>query len=330
LEWYGVTAFAMLVLAGRIGAWENYFFEALAVACVFLGFQISQSSLSNFQLPISNFQFVLPILLIVQLALMWRDHDPRIAANLMAESFPANQQLSELLKRTPGVVISEDMGALAMSGKMVPFYTFQYSMLARSGKWDQNWELNGLRDGVFPLVILENGTREDVDHYRRFTREFVSALDRYYARSQAIGKYEIYTPAPPLKLQSADFGDAIALVGWNAQPETLQPGTLKLDVVWQAQRAMERRYKAFVTLEKLDGNKVTQDDHEPRHGDYPTTHWAANEMARETYSLNIPNDLSPGKYALKAGWYDFDTGDRLEVAGSADNTIVLATYEVKN
>ncbi|MCX7839952.1 MAG: glycosyltransferase family 39 protein, partial [Anaerolineae bacterium] len=41
LEWYAVTAFAALVMAGRVGAWENYFFEALAIGCVFFGLQIS-------------------------------------------------------------------------------------------------------------------------------------------------------------------------------------------------------------------------------------------------------------------------------------------------
>lgn len=269
----------------------------------------------------------MPALLIVQLGLL--NHDPRIAADLLAQNFSSNQQLSPLLQRTQGTLISEDMGALATNGKPVAYYTFQYSMLARSGKWDQSWELKSLRDGLFPLVILEHGTREDVDHYRRFTREFVSALDRYYAHTQTLGKYEIYTPAPSLKLQSADFGDTISLVGWNVQSETLKPGACDLTIVWQAKRVMDRRYKAFVLVQKLDGDKVTQDDREPRHGDYPTTRWAANEMVRETYTLNIPENLAPGKYVLKAGWYDPETDDRLEVPGSQDNTVVLATYEVK-
>lgn len=40
LEWYAVAAIAMVVLAGRIGAWENYFFEAIAIACVFAGIAV--------------------------------------------------------------------------------------------------------------------------------------------------------------------------------------------------------------------------------------------------------------------------------------------------
>jgi Dolichyl-phosphate-mannose-protein mannosyltransferase len=352
LEWYALISFATLTLAGRVGAWENYFFEAIAAACVFAGIAVGswQSAVGSWQLAVGSWQspgnrpqtsvlrspslrqtqgklLVLPLLLLVQLALMW--HDPRIAANLVAQDLPANQQLATLLARTRGTVISEDMGALVTSGKPVAYYTFQYSSLARSGEWDQHWELNGLRDHAFPLVILERGTREDVDHYRRFTRDFVSALDRYYAVTQTIGKYEIYTPAPPLTWQRADFDGAIALVGWSASPNALQPGALHVSMVWRAERAMTQRYTAFVHLEKMNGDKVTQDDHEPHGGDYPTTRWAPNEMVREAYTLNVPNGLAPGKYALLAGWYDTETGDRLSVPGSTDNTVTLTTYEVK-
>ncbi len=319
LEWYALISIAALVLAGRVGAWENYFFEAIAAACVFMGFQIPKFAIYN---PKRTFglQSALPLLLFAQLALMW--HDPRVAADLVAQDLPANQQLAALLARTPGVVISEDMGALVTSGKAVAYYTFQYSSLARSGKWDQSWELNGLRGGAFPLVILERGTREDVDHYRRFTREFVSALDEFYAQTQTIGKYEIYTPSPLAHLQRAVFGDDLAMVGWSID-QAASPRA-QVTIAWQARRAMQRRYTAFVHLETADGRMVTQDDHEPRDGNYPTTRWAANEIVRETYTLKLPADARLAEYVLKVGWYDSETGDRLRAPASADNTATLA------
>jgi hypothetical protein len=232
------------------------------------------------------------------------------------------------LARTPGTVISEDMGALATSGKEVAYYTFQYSMLARSGLWDQSWEIGGLRDGLFPLIILEQGTREDVEHYRRFTREFLSALDRYYARTMTIGKYEVYTRAPALVLESGDFGDSMQMVGWSAASETLRPGPFSLTIVWRAKTAVPRRYTAFVHVENTVGNKVAQDDHEPRGGMYPTTRWAAGEMVREVFSLTLPQDLSPGKYVVRVGWYDSTSGDRMTVPGSEDDSLRLVTFEV--
>jgi len=352
LEWYALTSLATLGMAGRVGAWENYFFEAITAMCVFGGLQIadgrwliadsrwqiadsairsSQFGSSNLQPLISNLQsqisnLLLPVLLILQLVLLW--HDPRVAADLVARDLAANQSLAELLARTPGTVISEDMGALVTSGKEVAYYTFQYSSLARSGKWDQRWELDGLRGGEFPLVILERGTREDVDHYRRFTREFVSALDESYAHTQDIGKYEVYTPSPLAHFQRADFGDDLAMVGWNTD-QNESPRALQVTIVWQAKRVMAQRLKAFVQLVKEDGSKVTQDDHEPRNGIYPTTRWAVDEMVRELYTLELPKDAALGEYAIKVGWYDSDTGDRLPVAGSVDNSVTLTAHGAK-
>lgn len=323
LEAYALTTGPTLLFAGRVGAWENYFFEAIAICCVFAGIKLKAlGEKPSYQLPIA-------LLLSFQLALYARDHDPRIALNLIAQDLPANQQLAALLSPTNGIIISEDMGALVTSGKPVSYYTFQYSSLARAGKWDQSWEMNGLRSGMFPLVILEKDTREDVDHYRRFTREFVSTLDRYYAQTQTIGKYEIYTAAPLAHLQSVNFGDAIRLIGWSAESETLDPGSSKLSIVWQAQRRISVRYAAFVHLENEKGDKITQDDKETRGGAYPTTRWAANEMVRETYTLTVPGSLAVGKYFLRVGWYDAATGERLAVPGSVNDSSLLKTFDVR-
>ena len=100
-------------------------------------------------------------------------------------------------------------------------------------------------------------------------------------------------------------------------------------MVWQAKRALTRRYTAFVHLTNSTGDKVTQDDHEPLGSIYPTTRWAVNEMVRDVYMLNVPRDLVPGRYVVRVGWYDAETGDRLPVAGSADDAVVLTTFEMK-
>jgi dolichyl-phosphate-mannose-protein mannosyltransferase len=330
LEAYALSSLATLVFAGRVGAWENYFFEAVAIGCLLAGFAIANLELvSRRQGSSALIQAALPASLLIQLFLYTQDHDPRVAARLVTEDYLANKQLAALLSRTSGIVISEDMGALVTSGKDVGYYTFQYSSLARSGKWDQSWELNGLRDSIFPLVVLERGTREDVDHYRRFTREFVSALDRYYAQTETIGKYEIYSPSPLANLQSVDFGDSIAMVGWTCKIENSEPETIELSIVWQARLAMPRRYTAFVHLENARGDMISQDDHEPRGGLYPTTRWAATEIVRDNYKLSLPGNPAAGKYVIRVGWYDTGTGERLYVSGSADDSVEIMAHQKK-
>jgi hypothetical protein len=177
-------------------------------------------------------------------------------------------------------------------------------------------------------VILEQGTREDVDRYRRFTREFVSALDRYYARTEEIGRYQVYRPAAPLQILPADFGGEVALIGWSVGPAPLQTGVLRVTLVWRAMRTINYGFTAFVHLETAGGEKVTQDDHPPHRGFYPTNRWAPGEMVREVYSLDLPPGLRAGRYILRTGWYDPESGDRLPVASSPDASVILGPVDL--
>jgi hypothetical protein len=138
LEAYSVTSLATLIFAGRVGAWENYFFEAIVISCVLSGCRLNAliaEDAPRRTYSVTRFPLFLPLLLGIQLALYLPNHDPRIAANLVAQDYPANQQLAALLSQTGGTIISEDMGALVTSGKDVGYYTFQqvHSRRAASG-----------------------------------------------------------------------------------------------------------------------------------------------------------------------------------------------------
>ena len=60
---------------------------------------------------------------------------------------------------------------------------------------------------------------------------------------------------------------------------------------------------------------------------YPTSLWDAGEIIRDQTELALV-DLEPGRYQVVAGLYEPTTGQRLRVAESADDTIVLYTFEV--
>lgn len=322
LEVYAPAALLSLALAGREGAWENYFLEAITVVCVFAGF-----GMAAWRQHQGAIQWALPLVLLLQLALFCNDHDPRIAMRLFDEVRAGNAHAAPLVRAAQGPLVSEDMGLLIMNGKPVDYYSFPYSTLARAGLWDQHWEIENLRAGKFPLVILFQGTREDVDNLRNFTHAFASALDYGYDRTSEDAHYAIYTPAPLEHLEPrANFDDKIGLVGWTLAPNSpniapgLQAGdTLHLTTVWQALALLNARYKTFAHIEDAQGNVVAQDDHEPRQGSYPTMRWADGEMVRDAYELRLPSNLAPGNYFLRVGWYDELTQDRLGVKGGADS-----------
>jgi hypothetical protein len=312
LEVYGVAALASLILAGREGAWENYLFEAVVMVCVFAGLTLAVL------LQAPRWRIALPVLLVLQLVLFWNEHDPRIATKLFDQVRSGNAVVGPLVRAANGTVISEDMGLLVTNGKPVEYYTFPYSTLARAGRWDQSWELENLRSGAWPLVILLQGTRTDLDRFGNFTRAFVSALDYGYELATNDHYYQVYTPAALEHLgPRANFGEIIELVGWSFKPNDAGKG-LVLSVVWRARQQPRVGYTTFAHVEDVNGGVIAQDDHAPGLGAYPTTRWADGEMVRETYRLNLPEDMEPGEYFLRVGWYDTETLDRLGMPDGTD------------
>lgn len=130
----------------------------------------------------------------------------------------------------------------------------------------------------------------------------------------------------------AVFLDAGALVGREASQEaleltalsTLQHGirlvNAQVDVAgdqatvilsWSPTGPVPGDYTVFLHLFNADGVKVAQDDVPPKAGYWPTSRWRAGEVVTSTHTLALPADLPAGQYALGAGMYDPQTGQRL-------------------
>ncbi len=319
VDLYLGTALVSLLFAGKAGAWENYFFEALAVLALCGGLGLARMARHGGQLV----QILAPLLLLVQLALMW--HTPDVAERYLRLTRQSNEAIAPILAGTPDPIVSEDMGLLVTNGKVLDYCSFQYSQLARAGRWDQAWELGQLRDRRFAMVILERGTRLDVDRFQRFTREFLSELDRNYRHARTVGKYELYEPDPLQHERRASFGDQLAVVGWSVHaPPHLAPGdTFTLTVVWQAQQALETDYTAFAHLVDGAGQGWAGDDHPPYDGLYPTSTWGPGEMVRDTFTLTAPAEAPPGMYDVWVGWYDPETQQRLPVEGGSSLRVAV-------
>ncbi len=315
LDFYLVTALLSLWLAGKAGAWENYFFEAQVALTLAAGVALARLAAR----PALLARAAVPLLVLLQVGFMW--HTPRAAERFIRLTAESNEAMAPILAATPDPIFSEDMGLLVTNGKVLDYCSFQYSQLARAGRWDQAWELDRLRSRAANLVVLERGTRQDVDRYQRFTREFLSELDRNYHHEATVGKYELYRPDALQRERRAAFGADLALVGWSVEGLAgveLVPGDpLTLTVVWQARQAPAADYTAFAHLVDEAGQGWAGDDHQPHGGLYPTTAWGAGEMVRDQFSLALPADAPPGLYHLEVGWYEPAGGERLAVAGGS-------------
>lgn len=129
---------------------------------------------------------------------------------------------------------------------------------------------------------------------------------------------------PPSNVQHpADimFGDRIKLVGSNIVPEADQ---LTLTLFWQSLDALSENYKVFVHILSPTGQIVIQQDQTPMAGQAPTTSWLPAEFITDEYIFTVPPDqLVPGQYRLEVGLYNELSGQRLPVAGTGNDFVIL-------
>ncbi len=126
-----------------------------------------------------------------------------------------------------------------------------------------------------------------------------------------------YNPRYP---QRANFDNRAALSGYDIQPGD-SPREFRLAIFWQGLALMDRDYTFFAHVVDAEGKIVTQSDHQPQAGRYPTSIWDAGEPVRDDFKLELPADAPIGRYSVKIGWYDLQTGERLPVRDANDRRI---------
>ena len=133
--------------------------------------------------------------------------------------------------------------------------------------------------------------------------------------------------APPLAHpMRADFGEHIQLLGYETTSiRAGQPLTVTL--AWRALRTMSADYTRFVHLADSTGRVWAQVDGWPRQGRYPTSLWMQDEVVVEQPTLLLPDDLPPGPYTLRVGFYLQSDGTHLPVNGEEDGSLVIHLKE---
>lgn len=138
-----------------------------------------------------------------------------------------------------------------------------------------------------------------------------------------LGKFRVarqagHTPLYPLRVE---FEGNIALTGMDLAPRGSKE--IALTLYWQALGPVTEDYTMFMHLLARDGSLIAQQDNMPQGGRYPTSLWSTGETVADAYVLSLPEALPAGSYDLWVGVYDADTGQRLQLAGVADDHVEL-------
>lgn len=150
-----------------------------------------------------------------------------------------------------------------------------------------------------------------------------------------IGQTRVSTPprafnAPEMGvLADTAWEGGILLLGYDLPQERVsRRGALDLVLYWQPGEEIDTGLTVFVHLIDDEGHIVAQRDSIPVNGSRPTTGWAPGEVITDPYTLFIGEDIPPGEYRLRVGWYDARTGQRVRLAGGADFWLLPQVIQV--
>jgi 4-amino-4-deoxy-L-arabinose transferase-like glycosyltransferase len=127
----------------------------------------------------------------------------------------------------------------------------------------------------------------------------------------------------------------IRFLGYRMRPsERVRPGgQVTVDLLWQAQRRPDTDYTVFVHLlggyNPATGGPVwAQDDSYPLDGGHPTTRWLPGQIVTDRHILDLPDGIPPGIYPVEVGLYSAVTGERLSVADSEQDRILIGEIQI--
>lgn len=130
------------------------------------------------------------------------------------------------------------------------------------------------------------------------------------------------TKPEPTHCLEANLGGEIKLLGYDLPQSEVFPGeAFPLTLYWRGEGVIDEDYTAFVHLVGDEGQIWGQEDSQPLHGFYPTSHWDWGDTVVDEHSVSVKPDAPPGEYRLLVGMYLFSTMERLPLLDASGEVI---------
>ena len=130
----------------------------------------------------------------------------------------------------------------------------------------------------------------------------------------------------PALEKSYQFGNQVALLGYEATSGTGADNGIYVNLYWQALNSMAQDYTVFVHAVDAEGGRIAQDDRALlNQWEQPTSTWKGVEGLRTLHRLELPQDVNVDELRFKVGIYDLATMDRLPLGGeeSEENAVMF-------
>lgn len=132
----------------------------------------------------------------------------------------------------------------------------------------------------------------------------------------------------------AVFDGQMELLGGESDVRTVgRGGDVHARFYWRPAQALTKDYHVFAQLIAADGSAVAGSDKQHPgdpvvQGETPTSQIAPGRYLRDEHVIHVPSNAVPGRYELKAGLYDPQTGKRLKLA-SGESMAGVGVVEVR-
>lgn len=125
----------------------------------------------------------------------------------------------------------------------------------------------------------------------------------------------------------AECDQGIRLARFELPRSTLPGSTVPVTLTWQAGGPAQRNWKVYIHVRDAQNVTVAQVDGYPAGGTVLTTSWMPGEVIIDMHPLFLPTDLPAQDYAVRVGFYDESTFERLR-CGDDDGVTLPAPLRV--
>ncbi|MFQ6015960.1 MAG: glycosyltransferase family 39 protein [Anaerolineae bacterium] len=206
-----------------------------------------------------------------------------------------------------------------------------------SGQWGEE-----VRAGL--AAMLDDGRRLWLPAYHALGGFLERGMEGYLAQQAypvmadwfGATRLSFFAPGPELEeTQSVvNFANRLKLVSYGVSPASVESawGVVRVRLVWQRERPLEKRYHLGLRLTDQKGRAWGERDSEPVAGLRPTTGWLAGEMVEDRHGVLVPAGTPPGLYQVRLGVYSLENGGNLEVLDEDGNPqgfdVLLGTVRI--
>lgn len=198
LPFYYILSTCTLVAYGFEGSDTNYLIEPLLATSLLAAITIDHLVFSKDSHIVSIKGVPSPktigLMLVIAIIILGRfiDTSDYRLHRMTPERYQNGLELIRLLNGTPGEVLSEDASYTFIAGKEVVFQPYIMSLLARTGKWDQEVFLQTIHDKKYSMIVLrvdltdpynteQQGGAWEMAGFDRWTSEMETAILENYS-----------------------------------------------------------------------------------------------------------------------------------------------------